>query len=224
MLFMTKSNFWQRFFIMLSGILCMGFFLSFLRSCGWGTDPCTFQNESIRLRLGISLGTWQLILNAALFLLVLLFNRSLIGAGTVANWLLIGYTADFFNAIWARTIPDAVFTTTDYLPLKIAIFALAIIGMAISAAVYMNSDMGLAPYDAMCVIVSKKLAKIPFFIVRISWDITAIVIGIAFSLGFRDFKVSLLGSVIMAFALGPVIQAIGKFMQKYFFSKQEQLQ
>ena len=221
MLAMMKLDlrFWQRFFIMLTGILCMGFFLSFLRSCGWGTDPCTFQNESIRLRLGISLGRLQLILNALMFVLVVVFNRSLIGAGTVANWVLIGYTADFFNAIWEKTIPVSVFETTDYLPLKIAIFALAIAGMAVSAAFYMNSDMGLAPYDALCVILSKKLSKIPFFIVRISWDMTAIVIGILFSWGFRDFKVSLLGSFIMAFALGPVIQAIGKFMQKHFFSK-----
>ena len=212
------SNFWKRFFIMITGILCMGFFLSFLRSCGWGTDPCTFQNDSIRLRLGISVGNWQLILNAAMFVLVVIFNRSLIGAGTVANWVLIGYTADFFNAIWARTIPDAVFLTTDYLALKIVIFALAIAGMAVSAAVYMNSDMGLAPYDALCVILSNRLSKIPFFVVRISWDITAILIGIIFSFGFRDFKVSLLGSLIMAFALGPVIQAIGKFMQKHLFA------
>ena len=197
----------------------MGFFLSFLRCCGWGTDPCTFQNDSIRLRLGISLGTWQLILNAAMFVLVLLFNRSLIGAGTVANWVLIGYSADFFNAIWAKTIPDAVFSSLDYLPLKIAIFALAIIGMAVSAALYMNSEMGLAPYDALCVILSKKLSKIPFFVVRISWDMTAIIIGIIFSLGFRDFKVSLLGSFIMAFALGPIIQAIGKIMRPLFSNK-----
>ena len=45
------ARFWQRFWIMLAGILCMGFFLSFLRAVGWGTDPYTFMNESIRLRL-----------------------------------------------------------------------------------------------------------------------------------------------------------------------------
>ncbi|WP_191017624.1 YczE/YyaS/YitT family protein [Treponema zioleckii] len=202
----------------------MGFFLSFLRSCGWGTDPCTFQNDSIRLRLGISFGSWQLMLNAAMFVLVVIFNRSLIGAGTVANWVLIGYTADFFNGIWARTPLDSVLTTSDFLPIKILIFALAIGGMAVSAAVYMNSDMGLAPYDALCVILSKKLSKIPFFIVRISWDLTAIVIGILFSVGFRDFKVALLGSFIMTFALGPIIQAIGKFMQEHIFAKNAPVQ
>lgn len=213
------SRFWQKFFIMLFGIFFMGFFLSFLRCCGWGTDPCTFQNDSIRLRIGISLGTWQLILNAAMFALVVILNRTLIGAGTVANWILIGYTADFFNALWAKSIPDAVFFAAEYLPLKIAIFALAIAGMAVSAAFYMNSDMGLAPYDALCVIVSKKLPRVPFFAVRICWDMTAIVVGILFSWGFRDFRTSLIGSFIMAFALGPIIQAIGAFMKIHIFKK-----
>lgn len=193
----------------------MGFFLSFLRSCGWGTDPCTFQNDAIRLRLGISLGTWQLILNAAMFVIVVIADRSLIGAGTIANWILIGYTADFFNAIWAKSIPDAVFTSLDYLPLKIAIFALAIAGMAVSAAFYMNSEMGLAPYDALCVILSRKVPRVPFFALRIAWDMTAIVIGILFSLGTgRDFRGVLLGSFILAFALGPVIQAIGRLTKR----------
>ena len=215
-----KPRFKMRFLIMISGIIGMGFFLSFLRAVGWGTDPCTFQNDSIRLRIGISLGTWQLIFNAAMFVAVLFIDRSLIGSGTVANWVLIGYTADFFNAIWARSIKPEVFSAADFLPLKIAIFAVAIAGMVVSASLYMNSETGLAPYDALCLILSRKLTRIPFFIVRISWDMTAIIVGILFSWGFRDFRASLLGSFIMAFALGPAIQAIGSLMRRRLFPAQ----
>ena len=44
-------------------VLGMGFFLSFLILCDLGTDPATFMNRSGAARVGLSFGTWQLIVN-----------------------------------------------------------------------------------------------------------------------------------------------------------------
>ena len=203
---------------MLAGILCMGFFLSFLRAVGWGTDPYTFMNESIRLRLGWTLGNWQLLLNAVLFVLVVVVNRRLIGLGTVANWVLIGYTADFCNWLWTRCIPAAVFADAGFLWLKAAIFAAALFGFVVSAAVYMNAKLGLSPYDATAALVSAALPRLPFAPVRIAYDALAVVVGLAVTAGTGiNLRGWLLGTLCMAVALGPVIQLVGAFMQKHVF-------
>ena len=215
-------QFGKRFAIMIIGIFCMGFFLSFLIKVNWGTDPCTFQNKNVAELLGMTLGNWQLLLNAAMLVLVIIFNYRLIGFGTICNMVLIGYTADFFTNLWTSAIPDKVFTSAEYLPLKTAIFALALLCFVVSAACYMNAGMGLSPYDAVPAIISSKLPKVPFFIIRICFDSFAVLVGLAACIIMKkDFRSSLLGSVIMAFALGPVIQTVGNFINKYVLKIQK---
>ena len=46
-------------------------------------------NWTISEKLGILFGTWQLLLNAFLFIIVILFGRKYIGFGTVANMVFV---------------------------------------------------------------------------------------------------------------------------------------
>lgn len=78
----NDANFKKKFTVMAIGVFFMGFFLSFLINVNLGTDPCTFMNVTISSRLHILFGTWQLILNAILLVLVILYARNLIGPGT----------------------------------------------------------------------------------------------------------------------------------------------
>ena len=121
----------------------MGFFLSFLILCNLGTDPATFMNRSGAARIGLSFGTWQLIVNAVMLAVVFAFKRSLIGFGTVFNMVLVGYYADFFDWLWGKCIPAKAFTAPVS---RWAIFLVALLCFIISAAVYINADMGVAPY------------------------------------------------------------------------------
>ncbi|MBO4898897.1 MAG: hypothetical protein J5509_01255 [Lachnospiraceae bacterium] len=191
------------------GIFGMGFFLSFLILAGYGTDPYTFMNRSIAAKLNMSLGNWQLIINVVFLAIVLIFNRRLIGLGTIFNMVLIGYYADFFTWLWNKTLPATLFTDQ---PARAIIFGIAILCFVISAAVYMNADSGLSPYDGSCKIaadgVQKLNSKIPFFIVRIICDTLVILTGMA--AGGRPT----VGIIIIAATLGPVITMVGKFMKR----------
>lgn len=84
---------------MAAGVALMGFSISWLVPCGFGTDGFTALNLAVSAKLGLSFGTWQAALNIALFLLVLAFGRRHIGLGTFANMLLVGYICDFFSWI-----------------------------------------------------------------------------------------------------------------------------
>ena len=217
------EQFWKRFFIMFFGILLMGAFLSILRLIGWGLDPYTFQNDIVRRRIGWTLGNWNLLFNAALFVFVIIFNRKLIGLGTLVNWVMIGYSMDFFTWVWNK-LPAflQLFSDERFLWAKICIFILSILGFVISASFYMNADMGLSPYDAFAYILGHAIKKIPFFITRICYDLLAIVVGLAVAFG-TDIPTSpaWISSVIMAFLLGPTIQIVGNFMNKYVLKLQK---
>ena len=198
-----------KFSVMITGIFFMGFFLSFLIDVNLGTDPCTFMNVTISERLNMLFGTWQLILNAVLFIPVILFAIDLIGPGTVANMVFIGYIADFFRWLWSRTIPNYVFTEWPY---RGVVFALALVLFVISASFYMNADMGVAPYDAIPIILSRKiLKKIPFKYIRMGFDGSVLLIGVL--LGGRIE----IATVLMVFLLGPTITTVGRFLGKHIF-------
>ena len=197
--------------LVLAAVVGMGFFLSFLIMLDLGTDPCTFMSLHVSADLraaGLSIftfGTWNLIMNLFLFVIVVVFDRKLIGLGTIFNMVLIGYIADFCDWIWRRTIPSAYFTA---LPMRGILFAVALAGFIITAAIYMNAAMGVAPYDAMPIIIAAHVKKIPSSLIRILYDMSVIAIG------FIAGGVPGICTILMAFFLGPAISLVGKLMKK----------
>ncbi|MBR5712227.1 MAG: hypothetical protein IKX54_01395 [Lachnospiraceae bacterium] len=183
----------------------MGLFLSFLIKCDLGTDPCTFMNRSTAQRIGLSFGTWQLIVNVVMLAIVFAFKRSLIGFGTVFNMVLVGYYADFFCWLWNRCIPGEAFTRTAS---RWGIFLVALLCFIISAAVYINADMGVAPYDGLPIILTEKITgrwpKVPKMSIRIAWDAAAIAVGTLVG------GVPIIGIILMALFLGPAISIVRK--------------
>ncbi|MCR5675382.1 MAG: hypothetical protein K6G16_06715 [Lachnospiraceae bacterium] len=199
-------NAWNRnAVISFFGVTGMGFFLSFLILAGYGTDPYTFMNRSVARVLGTTLGNWQLILNLLLLLFVFIVNRRLIGFGTIFNMILVGYYADFFCWLWGRILPGSLFTAQ---PIRSIIFAAALFGFVVSAAIYMNAEAGLAPYDAACKILAGWFSFLPFFITRMACDFLTILIGLL--TGGRPT----IGIILIALFLGPVITVVGRIMKK----------
>lgn len=202
-------GFFRRAVTVVFAAIGTGFFLSLLINVNLGTDPCTFMNVTISRRFGISFGTWQLLLNLGLMVFVLLASRvRYIGLGTLANMVLIGYTTDFFRWVWARTLPEMVFTQ---FPSRAIVFAIALMGFIAGCAVYMNCAMGVAPYDATPMIIGGWLKDLPFTVIRMCWDFGVIAIGVALGGG-----VPPIGSFLMALFLGPIIGIAGRWMRKTF--------
>jgi uncharacterized membrane protein YczE len=207
--YLSQPNFVKRLIVMNIGVFFMGFFLSFLIKVDLGTDPCTFMNLTLSRFFGISFGNWQLILNVFLFIFVILFGRKFIGFGTIANMVFIGYIADFFVWLWEKTLPEYLFTTFPY---RAIVFAAALFLFIVAVSFYINAAMGVSPYDAMPQIISERvLKKVPFAVIRICYDFLVILIGMLFG-GTPN-----IGIVLMALFLGPIIQIVGKFLNKTVF-------
>ena len=71
--------------MMLAGILLIGMCVASYRMSGFGVDPFSCMNLGISGFLGMSFGTWQLIVNAVLLVIVWFTVRTCIGVGTIVN-------------------------------------------------------------------------------------------------------------------------------------------
>ncbi len=205
--FYQKKHFGVRLVTVLLAVLGMGFSLSFLLLVNMGTDPCTMMNKAISARLGMTFGNWQALFNIVLLVIVVIFGGRNLGFGTLANMILIGYFADFFTWLWDKVLPADMFTS---LPVRIAVLIPAIILFILTAALYMDVDMGTAPYDAIPIIISAHLPKVPFKVIRMSFDFIVTIIGLVFG-----GKLGIM-TVIMILTLGPVIQWLGDVLKKHF--------
>lgn len=193
------------------GVALMGFSISWLVPCGFGTDAFTAMNLAISKRIGISFGTWQAGLNIVLFLIVLVWDRKLIGIGTFANMLLVGYICDFFSWIWGFVLPENFFAPLGT-RILVAIPALGLFVLA--AAIYMDMGLGMAPYDALPFLLHRVIGRVPFGALRIVYDLVTIVLGYLFGAPFAAVTLA------MAFLLGPTVQAVGKWLDRAVFKTQ----
>ena len=207
-------NFGKRLAFMLPAVILMGVFVSILVEIGWGTDPASFMNLNIASALGWGLGNTEVLVYGLMLVFTIIFGAQMIGFGTLANMILIGYVVDLCRWIW-RNIGFAAFIADSSTPVRILIFAITLICFVIVAAIYINAQMGVAPYDAMPQIISEWIPKIPFFVIRILFDLAAVLIGvIAGKLNPDGIQGSAIGSIVMSFMLGPVISLVGKPLKR----------
>ena len=198
--------------MMILGILFIGLCVSFLRLSGFGVDPFSAMNLGISGFIGWSFGTWQLLMNAVILVIVFFQARHCIGAGTIINMIFVGYIADF--VCWL--VQDVVQIEMS-LPLRIVALVLAQLMASMGVALYMVADMGIAPYDSVAIIIEKLThQKIPFHKARVLSDVVVVIVGIAFASasGAGIWAVAGIGTVINACFNGPLIQFFKTKLEK----------
>lgn len=200
----------RQIFGVLVGVIIMGFGISWLVPCGFGTDGYTALNLAVSGKIGWSLGTWQAFLNCIMFVVVIICDRKLIGIGTIANMILVGYSCDFFSWIWGMILPADFFAP---LWVRIAVAVPALLIFVLAAALYMDMGLGTSPYDALPFILHKFLNRLPFKVVRISYDLAFIFIGYVFGAPFAVI------TLMMAFLLGPAVEYVGEKIKPFLEGK-----
>ena len=117
---------------------------------------------------------------------------------------IVGYIADFICFL-VNDVAQIHIT----MPLRIIALILGQFMASMGVALYMTADMGVAPYDAVAIIIEKATkGKIPFHIARVSSDITVVMIGVLFCIIGKNSVWSIvgIGTIINACCNGPMIQ------------------
>jgi len=200
-----KKTFFKKVIITLVSVLFMGITLSILKIINWGMDSFSHMNVNIANTIGWSLGNWQMLLNILMFIPVIIWGRKQIGIGTVFNMVLIGYTVDFCTWIWDML---NVASWLNNIVIRVIVMLITVVIFVIAAATYMSTELGTAPFDALPMMISEKLPKVPFKVVRFVWDLIAVLIG--FVLG---GKVGIV-TILMVLFLGQTVELVRSKMTK----------
>ncbi len=199
----------RRIPVLLVSVITMGMCIAFFEKLQVGTDPCTVFNLSFAQNVlhWQNLGTWQLLLNTMLLIVVLLMREfRYVGLGSLANMVLVGYSRDFFKPIVELILPGEA----HELLVRVGFFLPTMVLFLVAVAFYMVTELGTAPYDAISQIISDHLPKVPFAVVRILFD------------GAFTLAGYLLGGTVGVFTiaavlfLGPVISAIAAKFKPLF--------
>jgi uncharacterized membrane protein YczE len=149
-----KKLFYRGLYVIV-GITIISIGLTFMRYSSFGIDPVSCLNTGIAKRIGMSFGTVQLIVFGIMIIGVFVFDRSKIGFGTLYNMITIGYTSDFI--LWLiKKIP--LFESFS-IQIRIVSFVLGFPVLYFGAAVYIETNMGISPYDAIAIIIAEKMKK-----------------------------------------------------------------
>ncbi|MEZ3435111.1 MAG: hypothetical protein K1W34_10910 [Lachnospiraceae bacterium] len=200
----NENSLLVRCIMMLTGILFIGICVGAYRLSAFGVDAFTCMNLGISGFLHMTFGTWQLIMNGAILVVVFFTVRQCIGAGTIVNMVGVGYMADFICWLFQEVLKVEM-----TLPLRLGALFIGCMFAGLGVSLYMTAEMGIAPYDSVAVIIEKVTkGRIPFQYARVLSDVTVVIVGVIFCLlsGGNLWLIIGIGTICNALFNGPLIQ------------------
>lgn len=121
-------------------IVIMGFGTALFNVSGFGVDPFTSMNMSVAAVLGVSFGTYQLIINALILLyVVIVAHRGLVGVGTVFNMAGVGYSCELFSSLLMPMVKQ-----NDTLSIRIPLLLAGILVLCFACSLFFTATSALA--------------------------------------------------------------------------------
>ena len=197
-----KSNILFRGGITFLGASLISCGIAWMRFSRMGTDPFVTMNIGISEFIGMDFGTIQMLANIAVLLVMLRFRPRLIHLGTVLGIFFVGYFSDFLLGM-LQNLPDT-------LTMRMLGLLIGLIACCFGVAVYMTADMGIAPYDALGIILLEKLPlRLTYREIRIMTDLSCVAVGLILGA-----KIGI-GTIITAFFTGPLINYFKKKVEPF---------
>lgn len=194
----------KRIMMSLLGVVITAISIGAFKFAAFGVDPFQSFMSGIDTLIPIDFGTLYVIVNAALLLFALLFDRHCIGIATFINLFLLGYIVDYSQNALTMFFPAPTLT------IRAILFILGFVFLCFGSSLYMTADMGVSTYDAIALICTNKWKLGKFRMVRITTDFLCILLGICmFLLGGGTASTITtfvsIGTIITAFCMGPMI-------------------
>jgi len=203
----NKKDFFGRMIVCIIGILFISLGVALAKIASLGNDPCNGMWMSVSKFLGISYPVFAWGMNLLMFTVEIIWGRRYINIGTFLNWLLVSFAADYMLKAY-----DLLLSRPDNLLIRVPMLAAGIVVCSLGIALYQVADLGVAPYDALSLIASERIKKLPYFWARIIEDSACV--GIILLTYKSEDHLLGVGTVLFAFCLGPIIFAFTKMLMK----------
>lgn len=182
----------RRILMTIGGVLICGFSVGIFNFSLFGMDPFQVLAHGIWEHTAMGFGTFYMLLNLAMLVVIYFVDKSKIGLGTMINIFLLGYVVQFSSWFFDMLIPD------PSLLLRSLALGVGILVISLGAAIYFVGDMGVSTYDAVALVMSeKKIAKFQYC--RIGTDLICTLVGFLFGATVG------VGTLVTAFFMGPII-------------------
>lgn len=135
-----------------------------------GIHPWDVLNVGLYEMVGLSIGSWAILIGIVLIGVSWILDKSYIKIGTFFNVFIVGLFVDLF--LWLDFLPHATHTWLD-----IVYIVIGIIIMGIGGGMYNAGGVGSGPRDGFMLSISDKL-QVPILRVRIITETSVLIIGI----------------------------------------------
>ncbi|MEH7179687.1 YczE/YyaS/YitT family protein [Neobacillus vireti] len=154
-----------------------------------GIGPWDVFHYGLFLRIGLTIGTWNIIMGLLLLMVTFIATKKLPKIGAFLNMLLIGLFTDFF--IWLLPSTNSVIGAVIF-------FSIGAVLMGVGTGIYMSAGLGSGPRDGIMLLI---IGKTGWSIQRVRSGMEVLVLLLGWALGGPVG----IGTVIIAFLLGPVV-------------------
>lgn len=189
-----KKELTVRIIACIIGNIFIGLGVALTKMAALGNDPFNGKCMSVSAFIGVPYTYYTLCFNTVLFIFELIWGRKYINIGTFINWFLLCYVVSFFLPIFENTIgyPESIV-------IRLLILIVGLLVCSLGIALYQYADLGVAPYDAIPLMIVDYHPKVKFFAARVVLDCTLVV------LIFLTGGIVNVGTVANAFGLGPIV-------------------
>ena len=187
----------RRIIGILAAHVIMGLAINLLRISLFGNDPFSCMQLGFSKAFNASYGTCVIIFNLIAIVPIFLLARRYIQVGTLINMFLIGPVVDAWYAVMILIYPDLGYISFTA---RVICMVLGVIICCYGCSMYMVTNLGMGPYDAIgWIIEDLSNKKIPFKYARMGIDAAAT------TTGFICGSIVGAGTLIMALGTGPLI-------------------
>jgi uncharacterized membrane protein YczE len=184
----------KRLIIMVIGNVFLGMGISIFKLSGMGNDPFSGMVMALAENIGMTFANFLILLNLVLFVIEFITGRKFIGAGTFVNAILLGYIATFFHSTWL-----SLFGEPQLIWQQVVIVAIGVVVCSFGVSLYQSSEVGVAPYDSLSLIMRDNFPKVSYFWHRMLTDSLCALIC------FLAGGIIGLGTLVSALGLGPIV-------------------
>lgn len=195
-----KKDYAMRWLFFTAGLMVIGLGIAMtIRGKSYGLGSWDVFHMGLFYHFGLSVGTWSIIVGLTIIILTALILKQLPRIGTFCNMVFTGLFIDLFNGI----LP----TNVEGMALEGVYFVIGTVLIGAGCAIYVSANLGAGPRDSLMLIMVDKL-KFSITVARTLMEVFAA--GLGYLMGGPIG----IGTVIMVFVLGPVIQFFLPVCQK----------
>lgn len=157
-----------------------------------------------------------LAINFIFLVIMILTLKDKINVGSIINLLLTGVCSNLFIYLF-----EVLSFNNNAIALRILYSVLGIITVSFGIALYGSANLGVAPYDAMPMVINKYCPKIAYKYARIICDLSCLVVALIIGvIILRRSDIINVNTVITFITIGPLISFFSKITNKYIYKNE----